>query len=283
MNDLRYQKELIRRKDWDCLIILDACRYDFFEGVYEDFLEGDLEKAYSEGSCTSDWVRETFGNENFEDTVYVSANPYINSKTDLIDGIKLSERFYEIIDVWDKGWDDERKTVLPGKVRKATTFSRAKYPNKRLISHFMQPHDPYLSIESPRKGIYGGFKMAEEGKNEGFLKKIKDKAWSFMVKTLGPRLMFRMGDLLSLREPTRVESVAREDGDRELRQLYMKNLFIVLKEVKKMIKDLPERVVVTSDHGELLGEDGFYEHPRWLKKDTLREVPWLEVERSKSS
>lgn len=28
------QKELIRSQEWDCLIILDACRYDFFERIY---------------------------------------------------------------------------------------------------------------------------------------------------------------------------------------------------------------------------------------------------------
>ena len=41
-------------EEWDTLIVLDACRYDFFEKVYRDYLSGTLEKRVSPGSCTEE-------------------------------------------------------------------------------------------------------------------------------------------------------------------------------------------------------------------------------------
>ena len=59
-NDLKNQGELI--KDFfdgegeRTLILLDACRYDFFEKLYPRFFEGELIKCHNEGvSWTYDW------------------------------------------------------------------------------------------------------------------------------------------------------------------------------------------------------------------------------------
>lgn len=40
------------KKDWDVCIILDACRYDVFKEIQNDYLEGKLEKRWSPGSMT---------------------------------------------------------------------------------------------------------------------------------------------------------------------------------------------------------------------------------------
>lgn len=56
---MQKQKNLINERDWDCLVILDACRYDYFEKVYEDYLSGDLRKVLSSGSCTEEWLNKT--------------------------------------------------------------------------------------------------------------------------------------------------------------------------------------------------------------------------------
>ena len=37
---------------WDYLIILDACRYDYFAILHRYFFEGDLEKKFSRGIDT---------------------------------------------------------------------------------------------------------------------------------------------------------------------------------------------------------------------------------------
>jgi len=53
------QRDLIWSKDWDVLMVLDACRYDVFELVYNNLLKsnetfsGTLLKTISSDSVTS--------------------------------------------------------------------------------------------------------------------------------------------------------------------------------------------------------------------------------------
>lgn len=132
----------IMEEDWDTLIILDVCRYDYFKRVYQDYLKGALRKIISPGAYTHEWVDEVFGNKEFDDVVYVSANPHINSKGVTRPGYDFNPRksFHKVIDAWDWGWDEELGTVHPKGVSKAAGMARARYPRKRLIAHFMQPH-----------------------------------------------------------------------------------------------------------------------------------------------
>jgi len=60
-----------------------------------------------------------------------------------------------------------------------------------------------------------------------------------------------------------------------LEKAYEDNLRLVLKVVKKMVNEMKliGKVVLTSDHGELLGENGFYMHPSYLNLPEQRIVP----------
>lgn len=37
---MRHQRELIEKRDWTFLLVLDACRFDYFKKAYPRFLEG---------------------------------------------------------------------------------------------------------------------------------------------------------------------------------------------------------------------------------------------------
>jgi len=50
----------VMEEEWDYLIILDACRYDYFESLYKEFFDGELEKRVSLGSDTLKWCLESF-------------------------------------------------------------------------------------------------------------------------------------------------------------------------------------------------------------------------------
>jgi len=67
---------------------------------------------------------------------------------------------------------------------------------------------------------------------------------------------------------------------RFFRRCYRDNLKLVLKSVEKYLPYFKGKVVITSDHGEMLGEKGLYLHkvnyPKWTD-EILRNVPWLEV------
>jgi len=51
MDDQRFLES-----EWDYCLVLDACRYDVFEDVYDEYLDGNLEKRRSVGSSTPEWA-----------------------------------------------------------------------------------------------------------------------------------------------------------------------------------------------------------------------------------
>lgn len=129
--------EYIMEKDWDNLLILDACRLD----LYQEVANPDSESIRSRGAATPEWVIENFEGESFPETVYVTANPYVSIVTD--------DKFHARYDLWEEVWDDEARTVLPEDVADRTREIAEEHPNKRLIVHFMQPHQPFVGSDLP--------------------------------------------------------------------------------------------------------------------------------------
>jgi hypothetical protein len=123
----------VMEEDWDNLFILDACRADFFERVanLEQF-EGQ-KRVVSQGSHSSEWTRRNFAGKQFGDTVYVTGNPHTK--------LLARNSFHDIIELRN---EDQEITPLPSPetVANAAKSAHEKYPDKRLIVHFMQPHTP---------------------------------------------------------------------------------------------------------------------------------------------
>jgi hypothetical protein len=69
-------------EEWDHLIVLDGCRYDYFSRLHGVHMDGKLERALSVGSNTEEWRDNSFP-DRYGDVVYVSANPYINSRVEV--------------------------------------------------------------------------------------------------------------------------------------------------------------------------------------------------------
>lgn len=282
MPEIKEQKKLIKNSKWNCLVVLDACRYDFFKDVYDDYLDGFLRKVISPGSGTPEWLKKNFNNKDFTDVVYVSGNPFINSKgLEIVENFNGMDNFYKIIDVWDGSWDDSLKTVPPAAIGKALRMARAQYPNRRLISHFMQPHYPYLSIGPIGKelGNEMAVKRAKRGRvrERDSLGKIRGLIGELAITSLGKMRVVKLRKALGLKPAGEIELVEQKYGKKGLRKAYEDNLKTVLEEVAKVASRLPGKVVVTADHGELLGEEGLYGHPPRCDTPYLREVPWLEV------
>ena len=134
-------------EDWNTLIILDACRYDFFEKVYRDYIDGKIEKRISPASHTVEWLAKSFPHKY--DVTYISANPFINSYNIPLKKLsrtktswKATDHFLKVIDVWQFGWDESLDTVQPKTVNAAYFENRN---NAKTIVHYAQPHMPYLS------------------------------------------------------------------------------------------------------------------------------------------
>ena len=270
----------IMGEDWDYLIILDACRYDYFSQFYSHFFEGELEKLISPSSCTREWCLETFTGY-YPDVIYVSANPYINSRVEIAN-FCAKHHFHRVIDVWDYGWDNKLGTVHPMRVNETVLTLRDKYPSKRFIIHYLQPHAPYLSPrfslagfpkpQPGRKSVLSGVSLGTRGNRilEGIVDNI-----GRICKNKGT--LWKIREILKLPPASPMDAIRRIYGIYGLREAYIENLIIVLEHVAFLVKNLSGTIVITSDHGELLGEKGKFSHPCGETEPILREVPWFKV------
>jgi hypothetical protein len=126
-------------EDWDTLIVLDACRADYFERVVDLDRFDEYEMRVSLGSHSSEWTRRNFQGESFGDTVYVSANPHTS--------LEAGDAFHHIVELWETDTDEQAGVVPPEAVRDAAIEAHEEFPDKRLIIHFMQPHGPFIGSE----------------------------------------------------------------------------------------------------------------------------------------
>jgi hypothetical protein len=60
----------------------------------------------------------------------------------------------------------------------------------------------------------------------------------------------------------------------EIWEGYERNLILVMEEVEKVVKALPGKIVITSDHGNHMGEYGVYGHEKNIRTEELVKVPW---------
>lgn len=113
---------------------------------------------------------------------------------------------------------------------------------KRSLVHFIPPHMPFLG----RKG-------------------------QKMFKELG------ISDTDSM-TTEKIREWANENTWRELENIYEENILFALGRIQKEIHSFEFPLVISSDHGELIGERNIYGHPPEIDHPALRIVPWLEVE-----
>lgn len=261
-------------EEWDILIVLDACRYDYFEKVYDDYLEGDLEKVHSPGHNTGNWLKNSFP-KKYEDVLYVSASPQINSIPN-VGEFNTENWFYKIVDVWNSGWDNELGTVPPEKVNEKAIEAIQKHPEKRFIIHYEQPHAPYLSLGSLSTRDK---EPATEVNLNSIAGKIRDLIASKIREFLGAKIVWMLADIFGIPPSEPIGAAVLEVGDEGLREAYEHNLRQVLKQISNLKEKLPssKKIIVTADHGEFLGEDGRYGHRRGERDSILVEVPWFRV------
>jgi hypothetical protein len=204
-------------------------------------LPGRLESRQSRGSHTIEFLRGNFTDRDLQDTVYISASPQLYAQRD-----SLRATFHDVVHVWsEEGWDQTHGTVLPETMAEYARRASEQYPDKRIIVHFMQPHYPFIG--SPELNARSPFEPSEE----------KLDIW---------------GELM-LRERSVDPAVIWE--------AYRDNLLLVLPVVKDLMNTLSGRTVVTSDHGNMVGERSFpipireWGHPPGIYTKELVKVPWL--------
>ena len=240
----------VYERDWDLLVVLDACRVDAMREVADeyDFLP-EVDSIRSVGSTSIEWMALTFREQYAAEiarTAYVNGNaqfdkvfrerrtpPHIAAAPvgpgfDAYDVVTPDE-FGHVDNVYEYGYDDEHGVVLPRTMTdRAVAVGRERDPD-RCVVHYMQPHAPYIGVEGKPAHIFDDLRTGSLSHEE---------AWEMYVETLRAAL----DDVEILLE--------NYDAD---------------------------RVAITADHGEGFGEWTFYSHNIGCPHPAVRRVPWVET------
>lgn len=176
----------------------------------------------------------------------------------------VSERqdspFHATVSLLDQ-WNSKIQTIHPSDVYEAALRIDSKYPNKRLIVHFLQPHAPFI-------GPTANQIRRRTGKTIGGL----DPGRSYT------KMPSQSIETTSYRGMLRSENITIDD----VRAAYRETLAITTNYILNLVGNLDGKTAISSDHGELLGDrlhpGGVqrWEHPRGVRAPELCLVPWIE-------
>ena len=286
MNTINTNAVNVVNEQWDYLIVLDACRYDFFERQYSRHLEGQLSKKISLGGSTPEWRNNAFPGR-YDDIIYITSNPMINAAQDVY-GYRAGEHFGRVVEVWKDGWDEDRGTVMPDMVTNAAIDVIEKNPETRCVIHYLQPHAPYVGSDIPSTGHSSAERFGRGlscGEQDNSVPAFKRKVLALLLRLfrennlLGNHPEWFLRKWLNIPAMSPLENALRSLGREGLKRAYQANLDLVLGQVAVLIEHLSGTIVVTADHGELLGENRCYGHPPKSANPIQFEVPWLVIKK----
>lgn len=238
------------------LVVLDACRFDAFEQLIADRLEGRLTRVWAAGRWTADYAKRTWTRD--DDLTYLSSIPVFSDFYFDLRGqaYRPSDHIETVVPLWEDRWDPALGTVPAEAVTDAALGYLGRTDTPRLAVHYAQPHVPYVG--------------------ETRLAPTDDEFYTDSdVREKGVRhLLAQDIDRPTQRIYRRIQ--AGQISPSALREAYVDNLAYVLEEVTRLIRHLDCPVVITSDHGEHLGEGGRFLHEE--DSASIRQVPWFEVD-----
>jgi hypothetical protein len=241
-------------REWDALILLDACRVDALREVADEYsFVTSVDSMTSVGSTSFEWLNHTFSTayrDEVRRTSYVTGNTYTDRV--LAEGgdtgsapIPFGPSEYDVVghegfgyieELWKASFDDSSEWLVgEGEARRTSpryTTERAIEVGRtedldRLIVHYMYPHDPFPLAGGALQQPFDALKSGNAS---------KDEVW----------------------------------------EAYLDNLRFVLDEVELLLENLDaDRVAISADHGEAFGEYGFYRHVIGCPLPCMRQVPWV--------
>lgn len=251
---MKDQLDVLAEIEWDILVVLDAMRYD----IWEDMI-GKGEKVRSPANCTMEWIRAVLRNtdmrERLAETACITGNPEVTRWAN--EGLFASRD-----DLWERSWSyiNGVGTVDPNNITKAVGSERVVGPTRPVYAHYVQPHGPYPKVD-PAIPVMRNNPEADEVRTD----------------------VIEHPDHVVM-DPTRLLEDENSWLDVEmLIEGYQANVEWVWEAIQPLL-GRDTTVVVTADHGEILGEevklaDGTtmrYGHPPGQAVDLLREVPlWV--------
>lgn len=237
---MREQLDLLQETDWDVLLVFDACRWDYWDEEY-----GVGEPVRSPASCTRDWLFSIKRELDWSDVISITGNPVVPYRGDFLKEVK------------DIGKDAHQKVngvpTVPPEELVPFIVSESVLRSNRVYGHFVQPHGPYPLSDPPL-----------------YLHRVRPESEDLEVDVDGISGSMDVSPRSFINQTEGVSWETVQEG-------YRRNLRWVYDSVIDFAESVESKVVITSDHGEYLGEDGRYGHNCEYNSDIVRVVPWYEV------
>lgn len=242
----RRKQENLLREPWNALIILDACRADLYERLHPQ-AETVQTMTYGGRAATGEWIARFMQVFN-RPALYVEANPTCalmlepqSPQPGARDLSKLDHR-YTVLSLWRTLWGRYCPKGYP------TTHPRAVYEGVMgYLQQYGQPERMVIHMAQPHLPYIGEVRLPHFG---------------------------------GLRHPARIWRLVL-DGDvsvEDCSAAYVSNLELVSTWAHRLIELLSGIVIVTADHGELLGDRWkgrrFFGHINVPLLPGLIRVPW---------
>ncbi len=228
-----------------------------------------------------------------------------------IKGVKIMEEKWDYLIILDASRYDyfkEYNYIINGQLQKKLSLASCTYEwlEKNFANNYF--HDTVYITANPR--IHTGWFKKWILKNESPFYHVEDiwkYAWSDESGTVTPNSMTKCSVKLIKKyhnkriifhylqphppyidqngkkiiiskylNPLRRGEVSREGAE----NAYIRNLQLVLLEVKKLIEHLNGKIIITSDHGECFGEWLLFSHPGKTYVKELIEIPWLIIDKN---
>lgn len=248
------------RGDWDILVIMDACRVDQLEAMRHEYdsLPYETPSVWSNASASIDWINRNFVQhpDELEDTAYLTANPFAeHNDPDTRSADLTTQPFAHLELLYQKHWQDIGNGIETVPPEPMTDHAIHAWRNRddlgfdRMVVHYMQPHEPFRSRPEWGNGDHKLLKnLVSEDASAG--------------SSVYPLL--REGEI----------------GLDEFWRAYQDNLTWVMDDVtERLLENVDGTVVLSSDHGNGLGEfGGSWHHPPAAMNPHIRKVPWVQVE-----
>ncbi|MFB6163071.1 MAG: hypothetical protein ABEJ86_06515 [Halococcoides sp.] len=244
--------------DWDLLILLDACRWDLMEEVVEEYdvLES-RDTFVGQSSHSREFLHKTFMENSHTGLAKIPVWLRILRDPDDI------ETFNEYFQMRDDREIDET-AYITWNMFSEMLDGDAFFDYVSFRGQKWEYHDQILS---PRKLTDYTIDLLRRENPERTI-----------VHYMQPHNPFRNSDgtEVSMNVWERIQR-GEKDPD-EAWDGYRDNLRWVLDDVELLLENVDaERVVISSDHGNLIGEWGCYGHRPYVPIGAVKRVPWVET------
>ena len=254
-------------REWDVLVLLDTCRTDALREVADeyDFLE-DIEEIWSVGSTSKEWVEQTFTQayaDEIANTAYVTGNPFSNTLLQERDRTEYGSTHGTWIENAD--WVDR---VMNDNIVDGESFGHLEP-----LWGVTGPDAPFQESQHPEALTDYTIKASRSGEFDRVIAHYMQPHSPYFASST------EYDELEEYeKHPFRALKRGGSEASQKVWEAYLDNLRYALDYIEILIENVDGTVVISADHGELLGDHRMYYHMPGNPHPKLKKVPWVEVE-----